>query len=636
MSRLLAGVYDPRGRGDRTRLEHIEPKATAHNLDLGSLQVAFTGPRPRRVEPLCLLDGSLDNAAELSAALQAPPSEAPEQLLAAGWQRWGSDLLPRLRGDFALLVWDSERCEGLLARDQLGVRSLFLHESSGIISFATEVRYLLQLLPRRPGPDSVSLAHLLVMSSRPGSATLYAGVRRLNPGAVLLLGPAGVREEVYWAPRYVEPLSEDEPQLSDQVRACLDRAVRRRITADGPTGLLMSGGLDSSSIAAVASTLAPGRILAYAGRFPDHPAVDESTLIERLRSELRLPGSTAVVRPGGMLASAVDHLRAWELPLLDWGSFWMLPLLRAARSHGVTLMLGGDGGDELFGARAYLLADRIRSGHPLQALRLAGELPGAAYGPPRREVVKMLWQMGFAGAAPYRADELLRHRFAGAQRPGWLRPQTRRELLDSDDPFAWKRLDGPRWWASVAHGLTREFDEIGVFENNRLMMAPAGLEARHPLMDLDLVELGLRQPPRATFDSRRSRPVLRSAMAGLLPDDVRLRPQKARFDSLLVDSLAGPDSAAVRALLADPKAELGSYIDLAAMRSDLLDSGSYRREQPFRWMWQVWRLATAECWLRAQADPLASVLPAGVSACATDLVLEHTDAGSATSYFFPP
>ncbi len=112
-----------------------------------------------------------------------------------------------MRGDFALLVWDPERGEGMLARDQLGVRSLFLHDASGGLYFASEVRHLLALLPRRPAPDPVSVAHWITMGHRPGSATLYAGIRRLDPGATMLLDRDGVREQRYWAPRFSEPLT---------------------------------------------------------------------------------------------------------------------------------------------------------------------------------------------------------------------------------------------------------------------------------------------------------------------------------------------------------------------------------------------------------------------------------------------
>lgn len=187
--------------------------------------------------------------------------------------------------------------------------------------------------------------------------------------------------------------------------------------------------------------------------------------------------------------------------------------------------------------------------------------------------------------------------------PDWLRRRALADLIASDDSLAWKRLDGPRWWAHAAHGLAHGIEAAGVFEHQRRRAALTGVESRHPMLDLDLVELCLRQPPLASFDRRFNRPVLRAAMAGLLPDSVRLRPGKAWFQSLIVDCLTGADAALLRRILADPGAELGAYVDLAAMRNSLLETDALRREDPFRWMWQVWRLVTAECWLRAQADP---------------------------------
>ncbi len=91
-------------------------------------------------------------------------------------------------------------------------------------------------------------------------------------------------------------------------------------------------------------------------------------------------------------------------------------------------------------------------------------------------------------------------------------------------------------------------------------------------------------------------------MDGLLPDAVRLRPAKARFESLIVDCLSGPDRAAVWGILTDPDAELRAYLDQSEMRHALLEGEALRRQEPFRWMWQVWRLLTAELWLRSQTS----------------------------------
>ena len=635
MSRLLAGAFDPSGRApDWSRLNGALAPHAAAIVQRGALCLAFTGPAPAAGEPLCLFDGFLDNAEEIAAALGVSPLGEPETLLAAGYRRWGSELLPRLRGDFVLLVWDDALGEGLIARDQLGVRSLYLSDVPGGVRFAGEIHQLLALLPTRPSPDRASVAHWLSVSNRPGAATLYAGVRRLNPGSALLLDRRGVCETAYWAPRFVEPLDVPAPELAAQVRSALESAVRRRLDHGARTGVLMSGGLDSASVAAVAAAQAPGLLSAYSGVFPDYPAVDESGLIDELRDELELPGISAEVRPGGLLASALESVRAWQVPLLGWGDFWVLPLLRAAAATGLEVTLGGDGGDELFGPRLYVLADRLRAGHPLRAVQLALELPGAGDRPPRRQVARVLGSWALAGALPYAAHALTRP-LATRRIPPWLRGDVARDLLASDDPHAWKRLDGPRWWAHTAHGITRGVEETGVFEHQRRRASLAGLEARHPLFDLDLLELSLRQPPEATLDRYRTRPVLRASMAGLLPDSVRLRPEKARFDSLILDCLRGPDGAAVRQLIMSPRAELRAYVDPDSLQHALFGPDPGEGVDSFRWMHQVWRLVTAECWLRAQSDPGGAGHIDGLRPSCPSIALRDAPA-TAHSYVFPP
>jgi asparagine synthase (glutamine-hydrolysing) len=637
VTRWLAGIFDPGAHAASSRLAGaLTPHRTTVRSQ-GPLQIAYSGPADCTRDPLCLLDGFLDNASELSAALEVADDTAPEALLAAGWRRWGRALPPRMRGDFALLIWDQERGEGLLARDQLGVRSIFLHDAGGSLCFASEICHLLALLPRRPAPDRVSVAHWLAGGHRPGAATLYEGIHRLNPGAMLLLDRKGVREAPYWTPRFSEPLGESEPQLAARVRMALDRAVGRRIAPDGQTGVLMSGGLDSASVAAIAAGLAPGRVSAYSAVFPEHPAVDESALIEQLRGTLSLTGVTAEVRVGGLLASALESSEAWGLPLLSWGDFWAIPLLRAAAAVGVRVTLGGDGGDELFGARMHLLADRLRAGHPLESVRLARELPGAGDRPARRDVARIVAHAAVAGALPYRLHKLGRAPFARRNAPDWLCAQVARDLLGSEDPLAWKRMDGPRWWAEIAHGLTRGVEEAGVFEHQRRRAASVGLEARHPLFDLDLVELCLRQPPRATFDRYRNRPVLRAAMKGLLPDAVRRRPYKALFDSMLIDCLAGPDADLARRLLSDPAAELRAYVDQRGVQRALFETGSQLRERPFEWMSLLWRLTSTECWLRAAQGGEGEALPAALKASPARVVLRPAPgAVQLAPYVFPP
>lgn len=492
------------------------------------------------------------------------------------------------------LVWDPERREGSLVRDELGVRPLFFAEVGGRLFFASELRDLLEMLPSAPGPDRDGVAHWIALSTRPGTGTLYEGVERLGPGEMLRFGPGGVTRSRYWEPRFKEPLELSAGEWAARVREALRVAVERRLDPEAGTGVLLSGGLDSASIAAVGGD----RLSACSGTFPEHPQADETGLIGDLRALLGLGGLVAEVRPGGLLASVFDYTATWRAPLLGWGDFWTLPLMRAAAERGIGTMLGGDGGDEVFAPRAYVLADALRSIRPRRVMRLARRLPGSGPHVGRRREAAMVASLALAGAMPPRpAGWALPWADDGA--PGYLTRSTSRRLRRSDDPDAWKRLDGPRWWAFAAHGLAYGIESTGVFEHQRRRAAMAGLQARHPMLDLDLVELALRQPPEQTLDPRFSRPVLREAMVGLLPDSVRLRPQKALFESLVAAAMRGPDSAAIQAILTAPDAEIGAYVDRGRMQAALFGTEAVRKEDEFRWMWQVWRLLTAEVWLRS-------------------------------------
>ncbi len=379
--RWLAGVVDPSGRTPSARArQELEPLA-ANFVHAGAVQVAYTGAPAHVDTTLCVLAGHLDNASSLAGALRLPATTAPEKLLAACWRRWGPACLDWMRGDFTVLVWDAERNAGLLARDQLGVCSLYLHHADGTLRFANELRFLLALLGRRPDPDEVGIAHWIAGSGRPDPGTLYAGVRRLEPGCAAVLGPDGVRERRYWAPRFERPRQVAASELVHDVRRGLDAAVARRMAPDGVTGVLLSGGLDSAAVATSARALESRPLLACSGVFPEHAQVDESTLIETLHRSLRCDALIAEVRPGGLLASALEAQARWALPLVGWGEFWTLPLLRAAAARGVTHVLDGDGGDELFQVRSYLVADLLLAGRPRDALGWVRRLPGADRGP---------------------------------------------------------------------------------------------------------------------------------------------------------------------------------------------------------------------------------------------------------------
>jgi asparagine synthase (glutamine-hydrolysing) len=544
----------------------------------------------------CLLDGTVFNLAALASELGV--AAVPATVLLAAHERWGERMVGRLRGNFAFAILDPGERRALLACDQLGSRSLLFHRDGPSLTFATEIRDLLRLLPRRPPPDEAAVVGWIAGAPGLGGGTMYRGIARLGPGELLSVSERGSEVRRYWEPVFRQPPALSQEEAAGRARESLDAAVRRQLPEAGATGVLLSGGLDSASVAALAAGAEPRRTpRAYSATFPGHPSIDESGLVADARAALGLRGSSIAVRGGSMVQGSLEYLRDWELPAASPNHFLWQPLLRRAAADGVTAMLDGEGGDELWGFSPYLLADRLRSGRALSALRLTRTM---AAGEPWRVARRRLRTFGLVGAAPAGAHGLVR-RLRGPEHyaPAHLSAAAAQLLFEQSDPWAWKRRDGPRWWSYMADLLIDTRARLGVADYLRHRAVSAGLEDRHPLIDLDLVELALGLPPALAIEAELDRPLLREAMAGAIPDSIRLRPAKSYFTALLGDCLGGRDLPLVRRLL-DGSPEVGRYLRPEAIPR-LLEGPSGQRMRLAR-SWSLWRLLTAECWLRSQAD----------------------------------
>jgi asparagine synthase (glutamine-hydrolysing) len=550
----------------------------------------------------CLIDGVLFDLDRLADLLGTGELE-PERLLAVAYERWGEEMIGRLRGNFALAIHDGPRQRLLLACDQLGARSLFFHSDGSRLRFAPELADLIGRLPTRPPPDDTALVHWLASTGTPAGRTLYQGVGKLDGGRLLRFDQGGVDVRRYWAPSF-EGCADLSPDTAiEATREALAAAVRRQLPDRDRCGVLLSGGLDSTSVAALAHRQAPARPLrAYSAVFPEHPSIDESNLIDEAATDLGLEGSRVEVRGGSMVRGALEYMQRWGVPLPAPNHFLWQPLLERAASDGTELILDGEGGDELWRFSPYLLADRLRSGRLVSATRLGREMLGVDQYRGWRSLQPYLRLYGVKGAIPAGVHSRLRNRHP-AQRyaPDWFSEHSAATLCEDWNPWGWKRLDGPRWWSFMADLLTGVREKLGVGDYLRRRAAMAGLRDRHPLIDVDLVEFALRLPPTLAVDPVLERPLLRRATAGLIPDSIRLRGQKSYFTALFHDCLAGRDLNLIRELL-DDRAEVGAYVDLDAVGRQLLADPPAGGRRDRSWPWSVWRLITAECWLRSQRD----------------------------------
>ena len=569
-----AGTIVPRGRvlvgahlsAERPRHSlFAEPGAVA--LRGGPLQLAASGGFERG-SPTCLLDGFLFEPERLAATLELPPSTPEEELVAAGFSRWGGELPRHLDGEFALVAWDEERRRGLIAVDRLAAGPIFLCVRGGALHFASELRELLLSLPSRPGPDEEAIAEALSGWALEGDRTLYRGVRRLGAAGVVELDHRGFSLGTYWRPSRPAPIAASRDEATEEIRRLLGVAVRRRTRPGGTAGVLLSGGLDSGAVAAVGSEALAAEgtgLTAFSARFPDFPAADESAQLEALDAKLGLPSTVLSAGEGSALAAGIEFLLRWEVPLGPPNHFAWQPLLRRAAEQGIVEMLDGNGGDEVFAAATALIADRLAGLRLREAVQLASSLPGPRPHGPRR-TASALYRLGLRG------------------------------LLG-------KREGEDRWWAQRRAAVFELPQSFGVRDYARRAASSAGLLARHPLEDLDLIGFLSALPPEWSFDRRLDRPLLREATRGLVPDEVRLSPRKAVFNQVFQRALLGRDLPLVRELVGGPTGVVRGHLPVGAEVEGLLsEPGGSPAEEASRAL-ALWRLVNIECWLRSQHDP---------------------------------
>ena len=305
---------------------------------------------------LCIVfNGEIYNFAELRGELAAKGhgfrSKSDTEVILAAYREWGTDCLARLNGTFAFALYDLRQRRLFLARDRAGEKPLFYAPAPGALRFASELKGLMAdpALPRRL--DAEALDCYLAMGHVPGERCMLQGVKKLPPAHALVfdLGSGQTRTWCYWQLPQRETSDQsattDEAGLLQELEALLEAAVRRQLVADVPVGILLSGGVDSSLITAMAVRSAPA-VKTFTVRFPGYGQYDET---EHARLIARHFGTEHVELVAA--ESSVDLLpllaRGFDEPMVDSSMIPTFLVSRLVREH-CTVALGGDGGDELF------------------------------------------------------------------------------------------------------------------------------------------------------------------------------------------------------------------------------------------------------------------------------------------------
>jgi asparagine synthase (glutamine-hydrolysing) len=506
----------------------------------------------------------------------------------------GPGFVEALRGMFAVAVWDAARRRLVLARDRYGIKPLYWRAGGGTLAFASELKALLRDPALAREVDLEALEAFLAFNSIPAPLTIFRDARKLPAGHLLTWEPgAAPRVERYARPAPAaadEVRGEDAAELAAELRDRLRDSVRAHLVADVPVGVLLSGGVDSSALAALAAEAGEERVRTFSIGFEER-SFDE---LDRARLVARRYGTDhheLVLRPDAteLLPRLVD---AFDEPFADSSALPTYLVSQLAAEH-VKVVLSGEGGDELFGGYYTYVAD-------LLAPRLGWAAAAA------RPLIELLPSSSRKVPLEYRAKRFAR----GAKLPplerhhAWkeiFSPQARAELLAGrgDDPRRPDPLDLYRARYAETAGaepLARLQDvDLGIYladdllvKTDRASMAHS-LEARVPFLDPAVTDLALALPTRHKVRGLSKKRLLRRAVAPLLPPEV-LRAPKQGFSIPAAAWLRGELQPFARQVLS----EGNGVLDRDAMVR-VLDVHVARREDLSR---QLWGLLTFTLWWR--------------------------------------
>ena len=524
------------------------------------------------------------------------------------YEQYGMDFLERLRGFFGLAIWDVKERKLILARDRLGIKPLFWTDlPGGNIAFSSEIKGLL----RHPGVsrtlDHQALVDYLAYLYVPAPRTMFSGINKLAPGHVLVWqdGKTTVRE--YWdVPMDAPPQStrRSTQSLLEELDGLLDDAIRLRMRSDVPFGAFLSGGLDSSTIVAFMSRHATRPVRTFAvvfdksGRQYDERSYADM-VAKRFRTEHHEISVSADVVD--LLPKIVSH---FDEPFGNPTALLAYMLCRETRKH-VTVVLGGDGGDEVFGGypryRGALLAHYAAVALPSllrrqvlpRMARLISEDTSGKHAPRRlREFLRGLsldpedMYFSWVGYWNHAEQDALFARHEGARHDG-------KQFMDA----LFRRVRAVPFNNRLPYVDLKSFLPYNVLAyGDRMSMAHA-LEMRVPLIDHKLVEFMARLPFRLKVRLTTDKFLLRKLMARELPAAVLKRP-KLGFNPPMGVWINEDLAPLIADYLSPERLKRRGLFDAEAVETMLGEHAAGKRD----WTWRIWALLVLECWMRSYLD----------------------------------
>ncbi len=541
-----AGVIEAMTR----RLIHRGPDAEGFHTDeaaglaLGHRRLSIVdladGAQPMHLPEAGLsvvFNGEIYNHAELRRELEAAghrfqTDHSDTEVLLHGYRAWGRELPEKLQGMWAFALRDASRREIFCSRDRFGKKPFYYFHRQGLFAFASELTALLEHPDAPRELSEIARVKFLAHALLPSPHTPFKDIWKLPPGHNLLV-PDGQAPRLsrYWEYELDPVEGASSEDLSEELLDLLRKAVRRRLMADVPLGIFLSGGIDSSTVAALAAEVLGGETLRTFTIGFTEPSFDESAHAARMAEILSSQHHHETLDLDRCLSCLPEIFDLLDEPQGDASLLPTWLLCRFARRH-VTVALGGDGGDELFAGY-----------DPFRALHLA-ELYARWVPRPLHQGLRMLASAWPASHRNMSLDFKIKRTLRGLSHPPalwnpvWLgaleRDDLRRvtgsdfspEEIYSEAIAAWESAPGGNLVDRTLQFFTRIYLADGILPKADRASMMNSLEVRSPFLDYDVAEFARRLPHRHKFDQGQTKVLLKQAARKVVPAELVDRKKK--------------------------------------------------------------------------------------------------------------
>ena len=548
-----------------------------------------------------VFNGEIYNYRELRKDLEAHGhrfyTSSDTETIVHAYEQWGEDCFRRLRGMFGIALWNRRTHTLLLARDRAGIKPLHYAEHEGRLYFGSELKSLIAAGAVEGTLDVEALDHYLSFLYTPRDRSIFKGVRKLPPGHLLHWRGGVITVRPYWQIAARESFTGTAEEAAVILRDVLADAVRSHMISDVPLGAFLSGGVDSSAVVGLMAEASERPVKTFSIGFDD-PQYDELQYARIVAKHFGTDHHEFVVRPDGLgiLDQLIDH---FDEPFADSSAIPTWYVSEIARRH-VTVVLSGDGGDELFGGYDRYLP------HPRVDVFDRLPLPG------RRAIASRVWPLLPDGM---QGKNFLRHvsrdddgRFIDSiayfhddEKHGLYSPELKASLRETSAQETLGRhfarfRDLPARSRMMRFDFETYLPEDVLTKVDRMSMAHS-IESRVPLLDNNVIDFAATLPSHLKIHNGRRKHVLKEAIAGLVPASLLDR-RKQGFGIPLGVWFRGGLTDVFADVLGSPRTRQRGYFQPAFIDRLTQEHLSGRRDHTLR----LWQLLVFELWHRHYVD----------------------------------